>query len=287
MFETNPQKTRHSDYTDWFPSMLVKYQFSPSLEWQAGVNKAISRPPIDNLTGLWVQNDGTTPPSITAPNPNLEPEHHKVYQSRLAYYFGGRSPGQLSLAYIQDEATNFIESRTYTAAQFGITDPIYANYDFISSANTVGLQRYKNFDFSYNQTLGFLPSEYLRGISVGATFSRSYANQRRNNLAPQRGTARLGYSYRRFNAALGAVWSADKPVDGIYGRVLGAMTNYDLSGSFRLTRYTSLYLQARNPTNQKNLRYESPPGVQEGKDKYLRSEANFGANWIFGVKGTF
>jgi hypothetical protein len=50
MFETNPQITRKSDYTDWFPSMVVKYNFTPNLEWQAGVNKGISRPGIDSLT---------------------------------------------------------------------------------------------------------------------------------------------------------------------------------------------------------------------------------------------
>ncbi|OYU72487.1 MAG: hypothetical protein CFE32_23615, partial [Alphaproteobacteria bacterium PA3] len=198
-YESQPMVTRKNSYTDWFPSLVAKYQILPELEWQAGVNKGISRPGIDNLTGLWNVNESNF--SVSAPNPNLQPEHHKVYQTRLAYYFGSQSPGQVSIAYIQDEATNFIVSRVYSAQEFGVDDPDLQNYTFVSTTNAVALQRYKNIDLNYNQTLGFLPSVYLRGISVGATYSRSYANQRRNNLAPHRATARLGYAYKRFNGS--------------------------------------------------------------------------------------
>jgi outer membrane receptor protein involved in Fe transport len=131
-FEKQARVVRKSEYTDWFPSVVAKYMFTPALEWQAGVNKGISRPGIDNLTGLWVINDNANPPTVNAPNPQLEPEHHKVYQTRLSYYFGGRSPGQVSIAYIQDEATNFISNTTYLGgAAFGVDDPDFANNNFI------------------------------------------------------------------------------------------------------------------------------------------------------------
>ncbi|MFM8617672.1 MAG: TonB-dependent receptor domain-containing protein [Opitutaceae bacterium] len=287
MFETNPRVTRSSKYTNWFPSFVAKYNFLPNLEWQAGVNKGISRPGVDNLTGLWVINDNANPPTVSAPNAGLQPEYHKVYQTRLAYYFGGKSPGQVSVALIQDEATNFIVSRTYSADEFGVDDPDFSGYNFISTTNTVALQRYKNLDLNYNQTLGFLPSPYLRGINIGGTYSRSYANQRRNNLAPHRATARLGYSYGRFSGSIGAIWIDDRPIDGVYGRIWGAMTKYDLSATWRLNKWATLYMQARNPTNQKDFRYESPLGVQEGKQKHLRFQEMYGDNWVFGVRGQF
>jgi hypothetical protein len=287
MFETNPQITRHSKYTDWFPSIVTKYQILPNLEWQIGVNKGIARPAIDDLTGLWVQNDNANPPTVTSPNPTLKPEYHKVYQTRVAYYFGTRSPGQVSLALIQDEATNFVVSHTYTAEEFGITDPDFSSYNFISKSNDVQLQRYKNLDLNYNQTLGFLPSEYLRGLSVGGTFSRSYANQRRINLAPYRATARLGYNYKKFAASFGAIWIDDRPADSTYGRVWGAMTKYDVNLSWKFNKYATFYVTSRNPNNVKDEFYESPPGVQEGKQKHLRKQEEYGDNWVFGVKGQF
>ena len=284
-FMSKPKVKRTSRYHDYFPSFLAKYQISPNFEFQAGFNRAISRPPIDNLTGLWVVNESAQ--TVTAPNPDLLPEKHQVFQSRLAYYFGGRSPGQVSIALSQDEATNFISSQNYSASAFGVTDPTYANYTYISTTNSPTVQRFRNMDLNYNQTMGFLPSAYLRGINLGVTYSRSYANQRRNGLAPRRLTTRLGYTYGRFNGSLGAIWRDDAPNSGTYGQFAGALTKFDLALTYRLTRNTSLYVQGRNISNVPDLWYQSPPGVEEGKQRYLRQMESYGANWVFGVKGQF
>jgi len=283
-----PPVIRTSEYRNYFPSLLFKYNLLPNLEWQAGVNRGISRPPINNLAGLWVVDEVNQ--RVTAPNPNLRPERHKVYQSRLAYYFGGRSPGQISVAFIRDEATNFITSRDYTASEFGIEDPDFETYTFRSTRNSTELQRYKNMDWNYNQTLGFLGAEALRGTSIGFTYSRSYANMRRSGLAPHRFTSRLGYAFRRFNGSLGIIWADDKPQGtgtNNYGRYFGAITKLDCSLNFRLSRYATLYVQGRNITNVKDLSYLSPPGVQEGKEGVLRHMEEYGANWVFGVRGQF
>ena len=285
-FMSQPRKTRTSSYHNYFPSLMAKYYFLPNLEFQAGFNKGISRPPIDNLTGLWVVNENNR--SVTAPNPTLLPEHHKVYQSRLAYYFEGRSPGVMSVALSQDEATNFIRTNTYTAAEFGVDDPDYLLYTFNSTTNSTELQRYRNLDVAYNQTLGFLPGEYLRGLNIGANYSRSYANQRRAKLAPHRWSGRFGYAYRRFNGSLNFIWIDDRPQDAAAnGRIWGAMTKWDLALTWTLTKNCALYVQARNITNQKDLYYESPLGVPDGKQKYLRQMEEYGDNWVFGVKGQF
>ena len=71
------------------------------------------------------------------------------------------------------------------------------------------------------------------------------------------------------------------------GRVWGAMTKVDLSLTWRLTRYATFFVTGRNIANQKDLYYESAPGVQEGKQKNLRNAEAYGDNWIFGVRGQF
>jgi TonB-dependent receptor len=287
-YTTKPKVKRSSDYTNYFPSLLMKYNFLPNLEWQAGINKGISRPPVDNLTGLWVVNDNASPPTVTAPNPNLLPERHVTAQSRLAYYFGGQSPGQLSVAVIQDEATNFISNRTYdSGAPLGVTDPNYDGYQFISTQNDPGVHRYRNFDFNYNQTLGFLRSEYLRGINMGVTYSRSYDNQRHVNLVPRRWTFTPSYTYKRFNAGLGIIFTAAKPSSLTYGEYYGAMTKIDVRASYRFNNYLSLYTQIRNITNVKDEFYKSAPNVPEGQNAALRVMEQYGANWVFGMKGSF
>lgn len=287
MFETNPFKIRRAQYTDWFPSVVAKYQITPNLEWQFGANKGILRPGVDNLTGLFVINDNVIPPLVTAPNAALQPERLKVYQTRLSYYFPGRSPGQISLQLNTVETTNFIQTRNVSAAEFGNTDPELADYEFRTSQNLAGLNRFKNLEFNYQQTLGFLPSEYLRGVNIGGTYTRSYANVRRNNLAPHRWTGRFGYNYRRFSGNLAFIWVDDRPSGGVDYRYWGAMTKWDLSLSWKFNKYATLFVQSRNPTNQKDLYYETPPGAAKGKGKHLRSMEEYGDNWIFGVRGTF
>jgi TonB-dependent receptor len=289
-FTHKPRTTRTSKYDDYFPSLLVKYNPLPNLEWQAGVNKGISRPPIDNLTGLWSIDDNATPPKVSAPNPNLEPEHHKVYQTRVAYYFGTRSPGQVSIALIQDEAVNFISSQVYHGgAAFGVEDPQFADYDFVSTYNIPGTQRYRNMDLNYQQTLGFLSSEYLRGINLGLTYSRSYANMRRK-IAPRRLTFTPSYTFRRFNAGLGIIWTDKRPEDNgssNYGRYFNAFTKIDVRASYKINNYATLYVQVRNITNVKDLQYWTPTGYEEGTHGVLRNMEQYGANWVFGVKGSF
>lgn len=285
-YMSQPRVTRRSQYHNYFPSVVMKYLIRPNFEFQAGTNKGIGRPAIDDLTGLWTINESTQ--VVTAPNPNLEPERHESIQSRIVYYFGGRSPGQFSLSGTQNKATNFIVTRTYTAAEFGVDDPDFAAYTFSSKTNSPTLQKTRTMDVAYNQTLGFLPSEYLRGISVGLNYSRAYVNVRRAGIAPHRATGRLGYAYKRFNGSLGVVWIDDRANDtSNYGRYFGASTKADLTLNWRLTRYSSLYVQGRNISNVKDMWYESPPGVQEGKQSYLRGMEEYGANWVFGVKGQF
>jgi iron complex outermembrane recepter protein len=289
-YESNPPVTLYSGNHNYFPSVLVKYNILPNFEWQAGANKSIGRPAVDDLTGLWVVNESNQ--TITAPNPTLLPERHTSYQTRLAYYWTGRSPGQFSTSFSQTESTNFVTTQNYKSAEWfaiygGEEDPDFAAYTFVSKRNTVGLTKTRSMDWNYNQTLGFLPGEYLRGTSIGFTYARTYATVRRSGLAPHRATARLGYAYRRFNGSLGLVWIDDKPSSSTYGQFMGAVTKLDLTLNLKLTNYATLYVQGRNISNVKDEWYESPPNVKERRQRALRAMEAYGANWVFGVKGSF
>ena len=282
-FLSNPRVQRESEYHNWFPSVLVKYKILPNFEFQAGANRAISRPPVDNLTGI--RNILEDIQRIDSPNADLQPEHSKNYQARLAYYFSGRTPGQLSLALSQNDISNLRETFDYTAEQFGEEDPEFATYTFRSTRNSAEERRFRNLEIAHNQTLGFLP-ELFRGTSVNLAYTRSYASARRNNLAPHRLSSRLGYAYRKFNGSIGMVWRDNSP-DGIYGRYKGELTQFDLSLSWKLSSRYSMYVQGRNITNVPVVWYESPPGVVEGINPALRVMQEYGANWVFGVRGTF
>jgi iron complex outermembrane receptor protein len=184
-FESQPRVTRYSQYRNLFPSISAKYNILRNFEFHAGFNKGISRPPIDNLTGLWVVDEVNS--RVAAPNPELQPEKTTKYQARLAYYFSGRSPGQLSLDLSQNEITNLRETFDYSADEFGVEDPDFAGYTFRATRNNSQLRKFRNMELSYNQTLGFLRHEMLRGISYNVAYTRTYANAppRRPRAAPR------------------------------------------------------------------------------------------------------
>jgi hypothetical protein len=280
-----PRVARKANYQNWFPSVVFKYQIRPNLDWQAGWNKAIGRPAIDDLTGVFAIDENAQ--RITIPNRTLLPEFHKKFQTRLAYYFSGRSPGSLSLAFSQVNSQNYVQTFDFSAADFGIEDPDFGNFTVRSKSNSPTAHRYRNMSFDYRQTLGFLPSEYLRGINVSFTYDRSYADNRRSGLAPHRVSTRLGYAYRRFNGTVGMIWVDDKPESGTYGRYFGEITKFDLTLSWKLNRFATLYIQGRNITNVRDRWYQTPPGFTEGDNGYLRSIEEYGANWVLGVKGSF
>ncbi len=290
-YQSKPRVTRTSEYHNYFPSGSVKYRITPNLDWQFAFTKGISRPPIDNLTGLWViiEDAAGVTNRIEAPNPDLQPEHIKKYTTRLGYYFGSRAPGQLTLTFSQTDIRNLREERRIPVADFGIDDPEYDGYEVETFLNSLERRRFRNLSLSYNQTLGFLP-ELFRGINTSFTYDRSYANQRRNRLAPHRVSSRLGYAYKKFSGNIGMIWVDESP-DGsaadTYGRYNAERTQFDLTLNWRLTRYATLYAQVRNLTGKPVIWYESPAGQPEGSNPILRQYQEYGANWVFGVRGQF
>jgi len=280
---SQPKVVRESKYDDMFPSVLFKYKIFPNLELQAGFNQAISRPPVDNLTGVWIIDEINE--RVTAPNAGLQPEYSDNYQTRLAYYFEGRSPGQLSVAFSQNDISNLRTTYDFTAEEFGVTDAEFQNFIFRSTDNSTEERRFRGMEVQYNQALGFLP-EKLRGTNVNVAYTRAYANIRRNNLAQHRLTSRLGYAYAKFNGSLGMVWRDNSP-DGNEGRYKRALAQFDLSLNYRLHRRASLFIQGRNIFNQPVLWYDTPIGNTEGVGSVVTRMQEYGANWVFGVKGTF
>ena len=112
----------------------------------------------------------------------------------------------------------------------------------------------------------------------------------RGNLLPHRFTSSLGYAYKRFRGRAGVVWRDDTPD----GSDINDITRFrrhdaklDISGEFRLNRYASLFFSGRNIFNDGQTWMQGPAGAVEGESAAVRVYENYGANWNFGIKGTF
>ncbi len=283
---TNPRVERTRAYDNFFPMISAKYNLRPNLELQAGFNQAISRPPVDSLTGAWLINEDAH--LVTSANPYLLPEYSKNFATRLAYYF--QPAGQLSIAFTQNTIRNQRETRRGTAEEFGLgNDPEFGSYEFQAPFNVANPRRHRGMELGYSQSLPF-SHEALRGITINTSYTRSYVDARRSGLLPHRVTSSLGYSYRRFRGRLGMVWRDNTP-DGSnatdYGRYRLHDTKVDFGGEFKLNKYASLFFQGRNIFNGGQTWMMGPPDAIEGQGAAVRVYENYGANWNFGIKGTF
>ena len=110
---SQPRIKRPTDYDRYFPSIMGKYSFARNLQFQAGFNQAMSRPPVDDLNGVWSINDTTF--VITAPNPALKPEKTNSYNARVAYYF--EPAGEFSIGLKQTDVTNLRQDLRISAEE--------------------------------------------------------------------------------------------------------------------------------------------------------------------------
>jgi TonB-dependent receptor len=283
---TNPKVEREKEYDDFFPMISAKYNIMRDLEFQAGFNKAISRPSPDSLTGAWLINEDAQ--LVTSPNPFLLPERSKNFAARLAYYI--QPAGQFSVQINQNTIRNLRQTRRGTAEEFGLADdPEFASYDFQAPFNVSTPRRHRSMELAYAQTLPFR-HEALRGITINTSYTRSYADARRGNLLPHRVTSSVGYSYKRFRGRAGVIWRDDTPDSSDVAdttRFRRHDAKLDISGEYRLNRYASLFFFGRNIFNGGQTWMQGPAGAVEGEGAAIRVYENYGANWNFGIKGTF
>ena len=280
---SQPLVSRRTDYDNYFPMISAKYNFTKDLQFQAGVNKAIARPPTDSLGGAWIINEDTH--TVTSPNPSLLPEYSTNYAARLSYFF--EPAGKLEVTGAQHNLRNSRETRLGTAEEFGVADdPQFFGYQFQSTYNVARPVCLRSLNVAYNQSFPGLP-EVLRGTNLNLSYSRTYADIRKGGLTPKLFTSSLSYRYKRFSGRFNAVWRDNTPLNATYGVYRRHDIKYDVGGEFRLTSKLSLFFQGRNILNTGQTWLQTPTANVEGQGAAVSIYENYGANWNFGIKGTF
>lgn len=279
-YASNPRIVRPGDYHNYFPSFSAKWNISPSLQFDLGWGKAIKRPDIDKVNGVFRIDEVAA--EIRAPNPNLLPELSEKYAAALAYFFGRSGNNNLQLVASQIEIKNLARETDFTAEEFGNTDPEFDSYTFITSSSDGPPVTFRSLELSYSQRLSFLP-RLFQGTSVTAAYTRTYATERRPGLTPHTFKGSIQYSYKRVALNFSGIWLDEAPTTNTVGRFRRQNAKFDIGGSFKLSNRLQLYFSGRNIL-------ETPHRVFEtigGNDKVLWRLENYGSNWAFGVRGTF
>jgi TonB-dependent receptor len=248
-------------YTNAFPTVQVRYDFSPNWLLRATYSTGIGRPGFNQVAGaVTVDVDNGV---IATGNPNLKPTTGNSFDLSMEYYLPNGGIAQVGA--FDKEFTNYVVTRV----RFG-TDPRipgnpavkFQTYENIASAYARGLQA------NYHQQFTWLPDP-LKGLGIESNVTlvdsrieeydaaTSSTGQAEYGLLP--GTSKVTANVAGFYEAHGVMarlsaqyvsrelfsFGGSKASDSIQDD----RVTLDLASSYRINRDFTVYFNARNLTN--------------------------------------
>jgi iron complex outermembrane receptor protein len=279
-FMSRPWVERRTSYDNLFPSASFKYQLPGNTDLSGGVSTTIRRAPYSNLSGQYIVNDENL--TVTATNPNLEPENARNFALRLAHYT--RSLGMYSVSVFERQIDSMFITDSLTAREFGNTDPRYDNYTFSTTVNSAGQQTMRSLELQFSQNLGFL-NKHLRRFTLTGAYTRNYLRHTTvEGLMPEIINGGFNFTYWRVNLYANGSRTGDRWNSLANGRIDKGRLYVSAGGNIRLARNLRLSLSIRNLTdtpefNRVETRPGQPPVVQlyqsNGTTYTLQLKANF------------
>jgi len=189
---TFPEVRRDGGYTDWLPSLNMRFDFNEKFVGRLTAGEVMARP---NPSQMAFRRTLDTAVSRTGSqgNPDLLPFEATQYDAGFEYYFSDIS--YLSLAYFRTEISRFIVNETFLedvnndGLPFSITRPINGNDEVTIDGFEVGGQ----------VAFDFLPGAWKNfGIMANATFSQdegyTNVNQLTQEILPFPGVSEVSYN---------------------------------------------------------------------------------------------
>jgi TonB-dependent receptor len=192
------------DYTDWFPSVNLKYNISERLLTRAAVTTALGRPNYADLAPTLAVSAADN--EVTLGNPDLQPQKALNFDASLEYYFPGE--GGISLGFFHKRIENPIFSSTVTQSGTSAASPWSMP---MSPKMTNGDKaRVTGLEFNVQKPLTFLPSPF---DGLGVNFNATLVDGKMNvpgrsekiqlpNQSKRLASAQLYYEKYNFSARL-------------------------------------------------------------------------------------
>jgi iron complex outermembrane recepter protein len=282
-----PRSTTSGDYSNVFPSASATYTFNDHLVAKFGYHKAIGRPDLDSLGGVWEIDEINQ--EISVPSANLKPEHSDKVSALLEYYF--EPAGVASVHVFHSNLDGAIIRTPYvTADQFGYgDDPVYKDYLFRGWLNVPGITRLSGIELSYRQQLTFFQNRFLRGLTVFGSYAQYSRTPVPPNFIPRSASGGVTVRYRKFGGKIAGTWTDKSYTQGntvaanaafFAGdrEILDQRYIFDIDASYELSRRFKLFISVRNAFNSgKTWFFE--------KDGRTRQFEKYGGQWTIGLSG--
>ena len=291
-------------YDGYYPSVHLTYHATENFLVRAAYAKTYGRPDFPNIipNATIDENDieystdpNALPGTISIRNTGLQPWKAQNYDLSAEYYTD--HGGLVTAGVFRKDITNFFGTLQTIAtedilSEFGL-DPRYAGWRLNTTINS-GDARVTGVEFNARQTLTRL-GRWGRHVSVFANATKLRLLGSRtadfNRFIPK--SANWGFTFSRNPVTFMAKWhhrgeqnrgpsTGQGPLAFVYQ---DPRTTLDINITYQVFRRLSLFVNSRNLLNewftQSRYQADTPEYARRG------STNSYGAQWAFGLKGTF
>ncbi len=256
---------RKNSYTNFFPTVQLRYDLAPDLVARATWSTGIGRPGFLQLNTAARVDQGNL--AVAVGNPNLKPTTVNAFDAALEYYLP--ESGIVSVGFFDKEFKDYVLSRVQRRVDYLGDGNLYTvnSYSNVSNSHARGIEA------QYTQKFARLPAPF---DGLGFTGNVTYVTSRIEiraatptsaadfSLLP--GTSRLTWNIGGFYEAHGvqvrlAAQHVSAAIFGVGGSFAtdvyqDARTTLDLTSSYALTPQMSIYFNAKNLLNTPLRYYE-------------------------------
>jgi len=291
------------EYLRYFPSLNASYNLRENLIARVAYYHSVGRPDFVQYSGGITLPDTGNPPAagnrITVNNAGIKAWSARSVSFRLERYFEG--VGQISVGAFRREIEDFFGNTVFTPTPeflslYGLDPTVYGSYDVSTQFNVPGTVRTEGLDFSYKQSLTFLPP-WARGVQVFANGSAQRVTGDETvsfaGFVPR--SAGWGISLHRpkYNVRVNWNYRGRARNNLVTGTGIEPGTfNWtskrlyvDVDAEYRFWKRTAFFLNLRNigdATEDTKVFGPNTPAVAT-----LRTRIDYASLWTIGVKSTF
>ena len=250
---------RRNNYTNWFPTVQLRYEIAPDLIARGTYSTGIGRPGFLQLKAGASVDVGAL--AVSVGNPDLKPTTVNAFDAALEYYLP--ASGIVSFGLFDKEFNNYVLARV----QRNVDYPGIGPGTTVNSYSNVGKSHARGFEAAYTQRFVRLPAPWDGfGVTGNVTYVDSRIEIRPGDFSLLPGTSKWTWNIGGFYEAhdIQLRLAAQRVSAAIFGA--GSETGLDvfqdsrltldLTASYQVTHNLNVYFNARNLTNTPLRYYE-------------------------------
>jgi iron complex outermembrane recepter protein len=255
------QQTLSRTYSNWLPSLNMRYKLTDTWQARVGAARVMSRPDLTSVTPTTTVNANVK--TITSGNPNLKPYLANQYDVALEWYFNRESMVSLGVFYkdVKNFIVNTTTSETLLVKQTNGSAPVSTTFTRFQPGNGAAT-KLQGVELAYQQPFTFLPSPF-DGFGTIANLTYIDAGKLATEVGgtPKTlpGVSKISYNLTGYyeKAGFGAYVSYNyrdgyrRDADNYFGdgSKVESYGQLDLSLSYKLTKNLSVTSAVTNVTN--------------------------------------